>query len=87
MEKILKLPDPFLQKHYEEFNLKLRKMTNDPDIPLAVYRGDIVRVAAECGWLEGITKKDVSEMVAVEVGKISAEIQELLASIANPEKN
>lgn len=80
----LKIPDPFLQKHLEEFQIAINDYSVGVDTPLAVYRGCVVKAAISCGWLEDV---DVGEMLPAEVIELSSEIQETVREATNIPKN
>jgi len=69
----LKIPDPFLQKHLEEFQINLQDYSANIDTPLAVYRGCVVKAAIQSGWIDADVN-DVSEMLPGEVVDISERI-------------
>jgi hypothetical protein len=85
----LKIPEPFLQRDYEKYNLQLRKISGDDDnVPIAKYRGDMVRAAAICGWLgKDIDAKNVSDLEAKEVYRIATEITTLFVDLVEVPKN
>ncbi|NIR67727.1 MAG: hypothetical protein GWN76_24410 [candidate division Zixibacteria bacterium] len=84
----LKIPEPFLQRDYEKFNLQLQKLSSKDEEPIAKYRGDMVRAAAICGWLgEGVTPKDIGDFEAKEVYRVATEITQLFLDLVEVPKN
>ena len=84
----LKIPEPFLQRDNEKYNLQLRKISGDmEDQPIAKYRGDMVRAAALLGWIEGVEPKGVGDLKAREVYLIAMEITELFTELVEVPKN
>lgn len=71
------VPDPFLQKHLEAFQLSLRdvmKEQGEDDITDAVYRGVMVKAAIACGWVEGLEPEVVGDLRPAVVKAISTHI-------------
>ena len=85
----LKIPQPFLQRDYEKYNLQLRKISGDMDEqPIAKYRGDMVRAAVICGWIENVEKPaGVGDLEAKDVYRIASEITQLFVELVEIPKN
>ena len=83
----LKIPEPFLQKDYEKFNMQLQKISGDKEVPIARYRGDMVRAAAKIGWIEGVKESEIGDMEAKDVYRIAQEITKLFVDLVEVPKN
>lgn len=83
----LKIPDPFLQKHLEEFQIAMQEYGNDLDSPLAVYRGSVVKAAIQCGWIKEMEIADVGEMTPADVIDISEDIADVVSAVQGLPKN
>lgn len=65
-------PDPFLQRDLQKYQTRIKKLgaTGD-DIPVSVFKGVLVTVALELGWLKGMTEDAISGMLPGEITVIS----------------
>ena len=81
----LRIPEPFLQKHLEAFQIALEK-EQKPGEPIveSVYRGYILKAAIDVGWAD---KCDIGELKPYEVIDISKQIQDVVAKSRTVPKN
>lgn len=80
----LNFPEPFLQKHYEQYHTELAKLTKGADMNIAIYEGALIKAVVACGWLKNIK---VGELPVWEVKELSAKIGEGIAERIEPPKN
>lgn len=86
MEKEYKFnfPEPFLQKHYEQYLTEVNKAMEGKNTNVAVYSGALIRAVIACGWMESVK---IGELHVWEVQEISSEIGENIAERIEPPKN
>lgn len=53
-------PEPFLQKHLEAWQTALLQL-DQKSVSNAVYRGDLLKVTLQQGWVQGITAEQIPE--------------------------
>jgi len=81
----LRIPEPFLQKHLEAFQVALSKAQSpDDSLVESIYRGYMIKAAIEAGWMDDC---DVGEMLASDVVDVSHQIQEKIVEITQVSKN
>ena len=80
-------PEPFLQKHLEEWQTYLNALTRaDQTNANAVYRGALVRATIQCGWVDGLTEAEILEQPPYVIEGLSAEIHFFIAATRRPPK-
>lgn len=64
------------QRHVEQFSEMVKAL---PDLPMPKFRGQIVRIAIECGWISApvITIAEVAEMKPAAVRWLSEQLTDL----------
>lgn len=81
----LRIPEPFLQKHLEAFQIALSKAQHpDDELVESVFRGYIIKAAIKAGWVD---KCDIGEMLASEVVDFSKQIQDVIVEATQVPKN
>lgn len=60
-------PDPFLQRDLNKYQGRLRKLGGGKDIAISIYRGVMLKVSIEMGWLSG---KDTQDIGGMHPGKV-----------------
>jgi hypothetical protein len=80
----IELPEPFLQKHLEQYQSEIAKLVGKGDIANSVYRGDILKAAIRCGWVKGISEVEVSDKHPGIIRWASSEIHFLVVEAQTP---
>lgn len=66
-----RLPDPFLQRDMQKYQTRLNKLGKGKETATSVYKGLIIKVALELGWVSGKKLEDVEGMLVGEVTLLS----------------
>lgn len=64
-------PEPFLQRDLQKYQTRLRKLGNKGDTAVSVYKGLVVRVGIELGWLKGDILTDIGGMTVGQITVLS----------------
>ncbi len=64
-------PDPFLQRDLQKYQTRLTKLGSTNETAVSVYKGLLLKVALELGWIKGEILNDIGALTPGQVTLIS----------------
>lgn len=64
-------PDPFLQRDLQKYQTRLTKLGSTTETAVSVYKGLLLKVAVELGWMKGTLLNDIGALTPGQVTLIS----------------
>lgn len=64
-------PDPFLQRDLQKYQTRLTKLGSTNETAVSVYKGLLLKVAVELGWMKGKVLNDIGALTPGQVTLIS----------------